>query len=137
MVIQGINPIAVLTAALSAFALGGLWYSPVLFGRIWQREAQVEQTSKRHGVKVFIMAFLLSCLAALAMALLLQRKPGFFMALHTGLLAGLCWVSTSFGINYLFAGRSFKLFLIDAGYHTLQFVLYGLVLGLWSTFQNT
>jgi len=48
-----------------------------------------------------------------------------------GFGAGLCWVATSFGINYLFAGRSLKLWLIDGGYHTLQFTLYGLVLGLW------
>lgn len=134
MVIEGINLLAVLLAALSAFMLGGLWYSPILFGGIWQREARLANPQQKpHGTKVFIMAFILSFIAALAMALLLQRKPGLFMALHTGLLAGLCWVSTSFGINYLFAGRSFKLFLIDAGYHTLQFILYGLILGLWKT----
>ena len=131
MIIEGINLFAVLAAALSAFALGGLWYSPILLGRLWQREAGKPNLSKPHGAKVFILAFVLSFIAALAMALLLQRKPGLFMAIHTGVLAGLCWVSTSFGINYLFAGRSFKLFLIDAGYHTLQFILYGVILGLW------
>ena len=46
-------------------------------------------------------------------------------------LTGLAYVAMSFGINYAFAGRSFKLWLIDGGYHTLQFTLYGLVLGLW------
>jgi hypothetical protein len=35
--------------------------------------------------------------------------------------------ATSFGINYQFAGRSFKLFLIDGGYHTVQFALYGAI----------
>ena len=35
------------------------------------------------------------------------------------------------GINYLFEARSLKLFVINGGYHTLQFTLYGLVLGLW------
>jgi hypothetical protein len=134
MTLEGINIWAVLVAALSAFLLGGLWYSPLLFGGVWQRESGLSyQQKKPHNAKVFIMAFILSFIAALAMALLLQRKPGLFMALHTGLLAGLCWVSTSFGINYLFAGRSFKFFLIDAGYHTLQFTLYGLILGLWRT----
>mgnify|MGYP001792400874 CR=1 FL=1 len=52
-------------------------------------------------------------------------------AVGVGLIVGVCWVATSFGINYLFARRSLKLWLIDAGYHTLQFALYGLVLGLW------
>jgi hypothetical protein len=46
-------------------------------------------------------------------------------------MIGLAWVATSFGINYAFAQRSFKLWLIDGGYHVLQFTVYGLVLGLW------
>ena len=29
---------AVLLAAAPSFVLGGLWYSPRLFGRIWNRE---------------------------------------------------------------------------------------------------
>ena len=29
---------AVLVAALASFVLGGLWYSPMLFGKAWQRE---------------------------------------------------------------------------------------------------
>lgn len=34
------------------------------------------------------------------------------------------------GINYQFANRSIKLWLIDGGYHAVQFVLFGLVFGL-------
>jgi hypothetical protein len=45
--------------------------------------------------------------------------------------AGLCWVTGSLGINYLFERRSMRLFLINGGYHTLQFTLYGVVWGLW------
>ena len=48
-----------------------------------------------------------------------------------GFSAGLCWVASSFGINYLFARRSLRLFLIDGGYHTLQFTLIGVILALW------
>ena len=32
-----VNWLAVLAAAISAFVLGGLWYSPVLFLKAWQR----------------------------------------------------------------------------------------------------
>ena len=48
-----------------------------------------------------------------------------------GALAGACFVAASFGINYLFANRSFTLWLIDGGYHTLQFTIVGLILALW------
>jgi hypothetical protein len=48
-----------------------------------------------------------------------------------GAIAGFGIAATSFGINYQFANRSFKMWLIDGGYHTAQFILFGLVLGLW------
>ena len=69
--------------------------------------------------------------AAIAFAVYLGPAPQLHVALHAGFVIGLAYVATSFGINYAFAGRSFKLWLIDGGYHTLQFSLYGLVLGLW------
>lgn len=34
-------------------------------------------------------------------------------------------------INYQFANRPIIAWLIDGGYHTVQFVLYGLILGAW------
>ncbi len=52
------------------------------------------------------------------------------MAFHSGVGVGLFWVATSFGVNYLFELKSLKLWLINAGYHTLQFTLYGLIFGL-------
>jgi len=40
-------------------------------------------------------------------------------------------VAASFGINYQFANRRTVLWLIDGGYHSAQFTIYGLILGLW------
>jgi hypothetical protein len=44
---------------------------------------------------------------------------------------GVAKPGTSFGINYQFAGNRTTLWAIDGGYHTVQFVLYGLIIGLW------
>ena len=126
-----VNWLAVVVAAVSAFVLGGIWYGP-LFKKTWCREAGVDMEAKpRHPAAVFGGAFVLSVIAAWALAALIGRnEPSLAFALHVGFLTGLCFVATSFGINYLFAGRSLKLWLIDAGYHVLQFTLYGLILGL-------
>ena len=51
-------------------------------------------------------------------------------ALGVGLLGRTVLGRGSFGINYLFERRSLKLFLINGGYHTLQFTIIGLVLAL-------
>lgn len=125
-----VNYLAVIAAAASSFVLGGLWYGP-LFKVAWCREAGIDPARKpAHPGAVFGAAFVLSVLAAYVFALFLGVKP-VADAVAVGAVVGVCWVATSFGINYLFAQRSLKLWCIDAGYHTLQFMLYGLVLGLW------
>lgn len=128
---DGINLWAVLVAAVSAFLLGGIWYGP-LFKQAWCQEAGVDpNASNGHPARIFGGAFVLSLIAASAFAMFLGPSPSTIYAVGAGAVAGIAWVATSFGINYLFAGRSLKLWLIDAGYHTLQFALYGLILGLW------
>lgn len=123
---------AVLVATVGAFVLGGLWYSPALFGNVWQREAGISDErmkSANMGV-IFGLAFVLCLVASLVFALFLGPRPPLALGLGAGFAAGLCWVSASFGINYLFERKSLKLFLINAGYHTLQFTIIGLALAL-------
>ena len=126
-----LNWLAILAAAVSAFVLGGVWYGP-LFKATWCREAGVDPYGKPpHPGRVFGSAFVLALVAAIVFAWWLGPAPALDMALCKGMAAGAGIAATSFGINYAFAGRSLKLWLIDGGYHTLQFVVFGLVLGLW------
>ena len=121
-----------LLSALSAFVLGGIWYSPPLFGKAWQREAGLtdEQVAGANRARILIVSFVLCLIAAIAFSMVITPEASFFMAFHSGVGVGLFWVATSFGVNYLFELKSFKLWLINAGYHTLQFTLYGLIFGL-------
>jgi hypothetical protein len=124
------NVWAVLVAAISSFMLGGLWYSNALFGKAWNAEnGDVPQTA--HPAKVFGISFLFSLIAAWVFAYWLGPAPALDAALKAGAMAGIGLVATSFGINYQFAQRSFKLWLIDGGYHAAQFLVFGLILGLW------
>jgi hypothetical protein len=107
-----------------------LWYSPALFGRIWNVENGGEKQAG-HPAKVFGISFLFSVVSAFAFSSSLGAAPPLETSLKAGVLVGFCFVAASFGINYQFAQRSFKLWLIDGGYHTVQFILYGLILGLW------
>jgi hypothetical protein len=121
----------VLAAAVSSFLLGGLWYSPLLFGRVWEREnGGVKQSG--HPARVFGLAFVFSLVAAVAFAVLVGPAPGLAAAVKLGALVGVGLVAASYGINYQFAQRSITLWLIDGGYHTAQFMLFGLVFGLWA-----
>ena len=90
-----------------------------------------EQIKTGNPLKIFGGALVLSIIAAAVFALFLGPKPELGFATSAGFAAGLCWVAASFGINYLFERKSLTLFLIYGGYHTVQFTVIGLVLGLW------
>jgi hypothetical protein len=130
---NGINVWAVLLAAVSSFLLGGLWYSNALFLKPWTRAAGAGAPGpdSAHPARVFGVSFLFALVAAVAFALWLGPQPPLGAALRQGVIAGACFVAASFGVNYQFANRSPLLWLIDGGYHTAQFALFGLVLGLW------
>ena len=127
---DGINLWAVLVAAVSSFLLGGIWYGP-LFGKAWNAVAGMAPQKQGHPAKIFGGAFVFSLLAAAVFAWFLGPQPPLAFAVCRGVLVGFGLVAASFGINYLFAQRGARLWLIDGGYHTVQFALFGLVLGLW------
>jgi hypothetical protein len=129
----GINVLAIIVAGVSAFLLGGLWYSPMLFAKKWQALAGLSDAQVKSGNPAIIFggALVLSLIAAFVFAMSLGPKPSLQLGLGAGFSAGLCWVAASFGINYLFERKPLGLFLINGGYHTLQFTLYGVILALW------
>jgi len=127
-----VNYLAVLAAALSSFLLGGLWYSPLLFGTRWQHAAGIAiKQEGGHPARVFGLSFVFALIAAFAYACLVPVPADALDAAVQGVLLGAGFVAASFGINYQFANRSTVLWLIDGGYHTVQFGIYGLILGLW------
>ena len=122
---------AVLAAAVSSFVLGGLWYSPMLFLKPWNKAMGRSEEDNGHPARVFGLGFVYALVAAVVFAMLLGPSPVLSEAWKAGLLVGFGFVAMSFGINYQFANRPIIAWLIDGGYHTGQFVLYGVILGLW------
>lgn len=127
-----INYLAAIVAALSSFLLGGLWYSPLLFLKPWNAAmGRNAESANGHPARVFGLSFVFALIAALAFAHVLGPAPDLRAALHMGLIVGICFVAMSFGINYQFANRPVAALLIDGGYHTGQFLIYAVILGLW------
>ena len=126
-----INWIAVIVAAIAAFAVGALWYSPILFARQWQKEVGLsdEDAEGAPMVRIMVSAFVLILLATIVFAMFLGPSPGLAFGLGTGFLAGLFWVAAMTGVHYLFERRSLRLWLINGGYNTVVFVVIGGVLG--------
>jgi len=128
-----LNWLAVGAAALSNFLLGGIWYSPALFGRAWRRETGLSdnQLQSRSMAVVFGTSFVLALIMAFNLAAFLQGPPDLAWGMTAGALAGIGWVAMAMGVTYLFEARSLKLFLINAGYHAVSFIVMGAILGAW------
>ena len=131
------NYLAILTAAVSAFVLGGLWFSPVLFGTAWKRELGLteEECKRREAAggagRIMGTAFVLELIMAFNLAAFLGAKSTLAFGAFAGAAAGFGWVALSMGVNYLFEQRSLRFFFINAGYHGIAFTMMGAILGAW------
>src|SRR5215470_14476651 len=64
-----VNWLGALVAALSAFLVGGVWYSPLLFARPWLAATKVAEAELGRGhVRVFGGAFVLALVSAVNLA---------------------------------------------------------------------
>lgn len=129
-----LNYLAILVAAASTFMLGGLWYSPVLFGRVWMLEMGfTEEKLKALGGtgRIMGLAFVLELAMAILLAAFLGEKATLGFGVFAGAAAGFGWVGLSLGVTYLFERKPLRLFLINAGYHGFAFMLMGGILGAW------
>jgi hypothetical protein len=131
---SNINYFALLAAALSTFVLGGLWYSPLLFGKAWMRannftDADLQTFSK---ARMFGWSFLLALIMALNLAMFLAAPDtNLTWGMAAGALAGLGWVAMAIAIIGLFENRSWKYIAINGGYMTVAFVIMGAIIGAW------
>jgi hypothetical protein len=124
---------AVLVAALSTFLIGGLWYSPAVFGKAWMKENGFTEESMKGGnmAKIFGLAFVLGLIAAVCLAMFLGKDVTIGLGAWYGFLTGFGWVATFIGTHYLFERRSLKLFLINAGYSIVALTVMGVIIGAW------
>jgi Protein of unknown function (DUF1761) len=129
-----INWLAVLAAAVSTFAIGGLWYSPVLFGRAWMTVNNLNEAelAKSNMAKIFGLSFFFALImAANLAAFLAEPKTTAVWGATAGFLAGFGWVTLGIATIALFERRSWQYVLINGGYMTLSFVVMGLIIGAW------
>ncbi|MEZ7208479.1 DUF1761 domain-containing protein [Pseudoalteromonas sp. DY56-GL79] len=131
---EALNLWAIILAALSSFMLGGIWYSPMLFQKSWMEGCGLTELDLQTSdpKMTFGVAFLLSLLSAVFMAVMLDLSLSLLAATGVGLGVGIFFVACSLGISYIFEQRPMKLFLVNGGYHVLQFTLIAFVLRIMS-----
>lgn len=133
MLLEHINWVGALVAALAAFLVGAVWYSPLLFAGPWQRALGLSDDDLRRGSvgRIFAVAFLAMFVAAAGFSLVLGQEAVWLDGLHWGLGIGLLFVATSLAIHNAFERRPLHYWAINAGFNLIQFLIYGFVLAAW------
>ncbi|MDQ3991867.1 MAG: DUF1761 domain-containing protein [Actinomycetota bacterium] len=127
-----LNYLAVLVGALAYFAVGGLWYSPVLFSKPWVRATGVDPQGGPPAA-LYVITVLLSFVASLALALF-ARATGASTAVDgavLGLVAGIGFSVTSLVVTHLYENRPPVLHFINGGYHLVALIVVGVIVTLW------
>jgi len=124
---------AIFVAAAISFVVGGVWYSPLLFARVWMREVGLDDAALKRARlgRTFGLAFAASLVMAFNLSAFLGAKATLAFGVAAGLATGLGWVAMSLGVIYLFEQRSVKLWLVNAGCQVVTYTLMGAVLGGW------
>lgn len=128
-----INHFAVLTAAVSMFILGGLWYGPLL-GKQWMSANGFSEEDLQHGspAKQYGLGFIFSVIMAYNLAAFLgDSGTDAVWGATAGFLAGFGWVFFGIAMISMFEQRSWKYILINGGYMTIAFTIMGLIIGAW------
>jgi hypothetical protein len=128
-----VNWLAVLVAGISAFVLGGVWYSPALFGKAWMKEnnLSVEDVQKGNKGKIFGWSSILALIMSANLSMFLaDAKTNFSWGTMAGFLAGI-WVFCGIAIVALFEQKSARYIFINGGYQLVALTLMGAIIGAW------
>jgi len=124
---------AVIVATIVSFAIGGLWYSPLVFARVWMREAGLDEARLKEAnmARVFGIAFACNFVMALNLAAFLGDKASLAFGLFAGFATGIGWIAMALAVIYVFERRSGRLWLINAGYQVVVLTVMGAIIGGW------
>ena len=133
-----INYLAVVVAAAVAFAIGGLWYSPLLFAKQWMKahgytEENVQEMQKG-AAKAYTISILCHLLIALAIAVLVGylHLAACVQGLKLGLLVWGGFALPLGLMGHAFSNKSITGFAIDSGYQLVYLPIMGSIITVWN-----
>ena len=127
-----VNWWAVVASMVVAMALGSVWYSQMMFGKIWQEELKIK--AKEMGgadpTAAMVGAALLTLIQGTILAVLIGGGD-VTEGVRMGALVSVGLIAAAVGVQYCFEGRSLRLFLVNTGYIVVTLVSMGAIIGAW------
>ncbi len=133
-----VNYVAVLVSSILAMVIGGFWYSPFLFGKMWMKlsgltQKDMEACKKKGMAKYYLVQFIASLLTAFVLAMFLGLLS------VTSIMGGLqvaFWVWLGFNATQmvgcvLWEGKPVKLYILNVAHQLVNLLVMGVVLAAW------
>lgn len=135
MITPTVNYLAVFMAAVASMILGALWYSPLLFGKVWMHASKMSEKDikKANMGKAYGLTFIASLLTAYILAHFVDYLEASTLSL--GFIAAF-WIwlgfyTTSSLDSVLWENKSWTLYIINIAYRLLSLVVMASILVLW------
>jgi len=137
MDMSNINWLAVVACVVVAMISGFIWYHPAVFFKPWWRGIGKGETETGNpNPMIYVFTIIAAFVQAVAVAFMLNVMD--VMGSNTiagGMAAGfmlwLGFVAPTNLVNKLFAGHGFTVWLIEAGNHHVNMLLFGAILAAW------
>jgi hypothetical protein len=125
-----VNYWAVLLAAAAYYILGSLWYSPKLFGHLWMKHEGLHPHQVEFRWQAFVGEAIIDLIIAYVLALVLDiaKVTTPLEGLVVALWLWIGFVGTTQFSGVLWGRKSFKGFLIYAGFTLIGFLMMGAIL---------
>ncbi len=127
----------IVVAAVAAFVLGALWYSPVLFGKAWVAANGLTmekiESMRAAAPRAYTVSFLCNVVMAAALCVLLGRIGivSWLTGAKLGGLVGVGFAATVGLTANMYSDRKLSAWAIDAAYQVAYLVLMGSILAAW------
>jgi hypothetical protein len=132
----GINYWAVIVAAVVAFVMGGLWYSPLLFGKVWLKLRgmnSVDTTATEMRPAEILAEFVRGLIVAIVLAGFVVHLGvvNWVGAIYLGLAVWIGFQATSVVGSVIHEHYPVKLFAIHSGDALAKTLVMTVILGVW------
>jgi hypothetical protein len=129
----GVSLIPVIIAAIASMIFGALWYSPVLMGTLWMKEAGVKDFDMKkqrksiaaQGLNTIVIAFVLSFL--LKQYNITTTDAG----IELTFMFWLGFIATTHAMRMIFEKASFSLYAVTVSYQLISLMLMTIILTNW------
>ena len=134
-----VNYIAIIVATIIGYAIGALWYSPLLFGTQWMKlqgftKRDMLRAKQRGMAKAYILTFIAVLVMALVLSLLVEvfGNGNFWSGALVGFWVWLGFLATTQIGMVFWEDKPFSLYLLTTAHYLVTLVLAGGILAVWS-----